>query len=1026
MSAQLPPGLNQAGCATHSKTLSLRRLGIAAACLLLAGVGTPLRGQGFAPDEAVKRMTTPAGFQVELVASEPAIAQPECLEFDDHGRLWVIQYLQYPNPAGLKRVTVDRYSRTVYDHVPEPPPRGPKGADRITILYDFDKNGLARKSKDFVSGLNLASGVAFGHGGVYVLQAPYLLFYPDRNGDDVPDSDPEVLLSGFGMEDASSVATALTWGPDGWLYGCQGSCVTAHIRGIEFQQGIWRYHPISHRFELFCEGGANQWGMDFDQDGNLFFSSNYGGYRMMHGVQGGYYWKSFGKHGPLHNPYTYGYFDHVPYRNFVGGHVSPGGLVYQGVSFPEKFRGKYIACDLLGHSVQWHELEPWGATFKAAYGGELLTANDTWFAPDTLAVGPDGAVYVSDWYDKRTAHPDPDADWDRSNGRVYRIQWTNNGVGPLEKAMNPDVTKLSGAQLVSLLSNSNDWFVRKARRILADRRDPAVIPPLRSLVLQTTNNHLALESLWALYVSGGFDEKFAQKLLGHPNAGIRRWTVRLLGDENKVSPQTSHLLVRLAKYDTDANVRSQLASTAKRLPAADALPILENILARNLDGQDAYIPLLLWWAVEAHSVSAMDQVLNSFATAKAWQTPMTRDFILEKLMRRYAAEGSGPAFAGCARLLAAAPSDKFEQMLSAMDAGLQERTEEKIKPGFKIPAALQSQLADLLREPGWTNDANLIRVSARLGLAEAKQRALTLAATSSSEEKRATLIGLLGELDDPDSVPPLLKLISKGEPEAVKAAALDALKNFDSGEIEQALLTEYSKMNGRVRVKARAMLLGRSTWALAFLQEVDRGHFPAGEMTLDELRPLPDYHNRQINEIVHRHWGSVSRGTPEEKLAEVRRFNNDLRAAGGDPIRGHELFKKTCEVCHRLYGEGAGVGPDLTHANRQDRDFLLVSIVDPSAVIRKEFLSYQVETTDGRSLTGLIAEQSPNSITLIAAGNERTEISRGKIKTIEESAVSLMPEGLLSALKPQELRDLFSYLQSSQSPAQPQRVSAKQ
>ncbi len=204
---------------------------------------------GFSPEEAVKRMKVPEGFNIKLVASEPQIAQPVCIEFDNRGRLWVIQYLQYQNPAGLNRAKVDRFSRTTYDRVPEPPPRGPKGADRITILEPIqsaaEKISAARyRAKDFIGGLNLASGMAFGHGGVFVLQVPYLLFYPDKNRDDIPDSDPEVLLTGFGMEDAHSVANSLMFGPDGWLYGCQGSTVTANIRGIEFQQGVWRYHPI--------------------------------------------------------------------------------------------------------------------------------------------------------------------------------------------------------------------------------------------------------------------------------------------------------------------------------------------------------------------------------------------------------------------------------------------------------------------------------------------------------------------------------------------------------------------------------------------------------------------------------------------------------------------------------------------------------------------------------------------------------------------------------------------------------------
>src|SRR5262249_25548845 len=161
----------------------------------------------YPPDQAARRMTVPPGFTVSLVAAEPVVRQPVAIDFDERGRLWVMQYLQYPNPAGLKRVTVDRYSRTVSDRVPEPPPRAPRGDDRLTIIEDG-------RGRDFVSGLNLGSAFAFGHGGVFVLQVPYLLFYPDRDRDGVPDGDPDVLLSGFGMEDAHSVANSLTWGPD--------------------------------------------------------------------------------------------------------------------------------------------------------------------------------------------------------------------------------------------------------------------------------------------------------------------------------------------------------------------------------------------------------------------------------------------------------------------------------------------------------------------------------------------------------------------------------------------------------------------------------------------------------------------------------------------------------------------------------------------------------------------------------------------------------------------------------------------
>jgi len=373
--------------------------------LVLAGLSdTEALAQGYPPQEAAGRMTVAEGFFVQLVASEPEVRQPILVKFDDRGRLWVIQYLQYPNPAGLKRVKVDRYSRTIYDRVPEPPPLGPKGADRITILEDTDGDGASDRFKDFVAGLNLATGVAFGHGGVFVIQVPYLLFYPDRDRDDVPDGDPEVLLKGFGMEDAQALANHLTWGPDGWLYGLNGSTTTCNIHGIEFQQGVWRYHPITREFELFCEGGGNVYGLTFDAEGNLFYSSN-GTRPSWHGVQGAYYHKAFAKHGELHNPYAFGYFQFVPHENYRGGHVTCGGNFYCGDSFPASFRGAYIATNLLAHEVHWHSFYPQGSTFRSRRDGELLISNDTWFAPVDLTIGPDGAVYVCDFCDKRTYQP---------------------------------------------------------------------------------------------------------------------------------------------------------------------------------------------------------------------------------------------------------------------------------------------------------------------------------------------------------------------------------------------------------------------------------------------------------------------------------------------------------------------------------------------------------------------------------------------------------------------------------------------
>lgn len=958
-------------------------------------------GQGYTPPDAVKRMKVPDEFQVKLVASEPEIRQPVTMSFDDRGRMWVIQYIQYPTPAGLKAVKVDKYLRTVYDRIPEPPPRGPKGVDRITILEDPDGEGRFRKAKDFVKDLNLASGMAIGHGGVFVAQSPYLLFYPDRNGDDVPDGDPEVLLSGFGMEDSHAFPNSLQWGPDGWLYGAQGSTVTAKIRGIEFQQGIWRYHPITKEFELFAEGGGNTWGVDFDRHGNVVAGTNWGGKAMLHQVQGGYYIKGFGKHGPLHNPYTFGYFDHVPYKDFKGGHVTCGGILYNGGTYPAKYHNQYIAANPLSNVLHWHLLERQGSTFTARHGGDFLVGNDPWFRPIDCLVGPDGSVYVADWYDQRINHVDPVDNWDRTNGRVYKV------VAKGTKQPAPfALSKLSSQELVGLLSHSNDWFIKEARRILAERRDPAVVPGLRKMVLDN-REQLALEGLWALYVSGGFDESFAEKLLTHPNEDVRTWSIRLLGDTRKVSPTMREQLVKIARTDASPTVRSQLACTCKRLPGKDGLPIVRELLQRNEDVNDPFIPLLLWWAIEDKAVSDRDLVLGLLDSPEAWRVPLVKKTVLERLGRRYLADASDANLSACARLLGSAPGMEESLLLvSGMEKALEGRYL------THAPAPLDKPLAELWK----TQSANptLIRFALRLGSAEAYAKALQLAADSrASTRDRADLIEILGQIGKPDCVPTLLKVFSGGDVDGVRMAALSALQAFPDRQIAETVLALYPKLSAGLRTRAQTLLCSRPASAIEFLKAVDGGRINSKEVPLDQLQRIALFNHSEINKLVAKHWGKIGGETAGDKQARIRSLSSILRQGKGDSVNGKALFVKNCGNCHILFGEGNKIGPELTGIERNNLNFLLTNIVDPSAVIRQEFMAYNVVTKDGRVLTGLVADSNPKAVTLLDGKNERTVIARDKIEEMNPSPMSLMPEKLLDPLTDQQLRDLFSYFQGN-------------
>jgi putative membrane-bound dehydrogenase-like protein len=956
------------------------------------------------PQEALKKMRVAEGFEVKLVASEPNIRQPITISFDERGRMWVVQYLQYPNPAGLKAVSVDQYLRTKYDRVPEPPPRGPKGADKITICEDTDGDGAMDKFKDFVTGLNLASGMALGHGGVFVAQPPYLLFYADKNRDDVPDGDPEVLLIGFGMEDSHAFANSLVWGPDGWLYGAHGSTVTANIRGIEFQQGIWRYHPVTREFELFAEGGGNTWGVDFNEDGEIIAGTNFGEKIGLHQVQGAYYVKGFAKHGPLHNPHSYGYFDHMPMRGFKGGHVTCGGVVYQGGAFPDSFNGTYIAANLLSSAIYWHKLERDGSSWKANFGGPLLESDDSTFRPIDCLTGPDGALYVVDWCDPRASHVDPVDNWEKTSGRIYRIT-------PQTGAPNArfDLAKLTSDELVNHLANRNDWLRRAAREQLAVRRDTNSFPRLRAQSLQRSNGALALQSLWSLQVIGGFDDGIAAQLLSHPHAPVRAWTVRLLGDTKKLSPTLLPQVAILARTEKSSSVRNQLACSAKRWPSRSALPVIRELLRHDEDVNDPQIPLLLWWAIEQNLMADLSDGVGVLSSATDWQQPIMRMHILERIARRAASDASRSASQLCAWLLNAAPAkEQRDTVLRGFDKAWEGQ-------GVVTREEVKQALARV-----WSpDDLLIVRVGLRAGLPEAQRRALEwIADDRVGESERISLAEILSQAHMEAAVPILLNWLGDNR-RSLRYAAVTALLNFDDPKIAPTLISVYPGLNSETKARARSGLASRASWATELVSAVELKKFDEKEITPDLLRQMLRHNDLALTAAIEKRWGKLQAQTSAEKASMVNQLKLVLNPSGttlrfkGDAIAGKIIFTQLCASCHQLFREGQTIGPELTGADRKNTEWLLSQIVDPSAFIRPEYVNHNVEMRDGRSLTGLIAEQSEAALTLLDAQNQRTVLRRADVKELNTSAISLMPEGLLESLTPQQVRDLFAYLQST-------------
>lgn len=962
------------------------------------------------PAESEARFQVAEGLSIKLVAAEPQVAQPLSISFDDRGRMWVLEYRQYPLPNGLTAVQMDEWLRTKYDRIPEPPPEGPKGQDRISIHEDTDGDGRTDKITHFVDDLNLASGMALGDDGVYVVQPPYLLFYADRNRDDQPDGPPRVLLKGFGMDDAHAFANSLTWGPDGWLYGVQGSTSTADIRGIGFQQGIWRYHPPTDRFELFAEGGGNSWGVEFDQYGNVFALGNTVE-PLVHHVQGAYYVKGFGKHGPLHNPHAYGYFLPVQHHGYLGDSLTGGGIIYQGGAFPERFHHALIAPNTRHSACRWSTLEPRGSTFATRAAGDFLTTDDIWFRPVDSTVGPDGALYIADWYDYNISHSSPQnrSEWyepSRRDGRIWRVAPPD--VAPVATP-SMDLSRLTSAELIELLDHKNNWYVRKALRLLGERRDRSVTDTLIARIEGESDPVRALRALWALHLVGGLDEAQALAALSSHHEYVRAWTVRLLGDERSISPALRQRFVELARHDTSVIVRSQLACTAKRLSAGDALAIVAPLLERDEDAEDPHVPLLLWWAIEDKALVDVDGVLSLFASDERSRRPIVQAYLLERVARRYAAENSEVGYAACARLLVGRPPEQRSSIIRGMLAALS---------GQQLEAP-PSQLAAQLAPSGHVETADVTELALALRLNLEGAGPAVLAAVQDEARPaadRATLVQTLGETRTPNAPEVLLALLGSSEPAEIQLAALAALGYFTDERIASALVERYEQLAPACQVRTIEVLCGRRPWAAKLLGGIEANRISPADVPLEQVRRLRELADASMTEGIVRYWGVVQVATPLEKQGRITAISQILSRGSGDPVRGREVFARVCANCHKLFGEGNSVGPDLTGAERKNRDLLLRNIVDPSAMIRPQFITHVVTTLDGRVLTGLLADSTDDTLTLLTAKNERMVLRRSEVEEIQESPVSLMPDNLLDELTDQQIRDLLALLQSDSAP----------
>lgn len=953
------------------------------------------------PGEMVSRLSARSDVEVDLVASEPDVSQPLFVTWDSRGRMWVVQYRQYQYPAGLKVVRFDQYLRAVFDKVPEPPPLGPVGEDRITVFEDTNGDGEYDTSKDVLAGLNIASSVQVGPRGIWVLNPPYLLRYPDADGDDIPDGDPEVHLSGFGLQDTHSVANSLTWGPDGWLYGANGSTTAGTVsskvtKGIRFQgQCIWRYHPTSQVFEVFAEGGGNTFSLEIDSKGRVFSGTNGGKLRGFYYPQGSYAHKNWGKHGPLTNPYAMGYFQGMPLKSGDSRRFAQAFLIYEGGLFGKEFERTIVAPNSL-HNLVWNStLLPDGSNYQTVDLENLIESDDRWFRPVYSGVGPDGGIYIADWYDTRLSHVNPVDDWHKDSGRIYRVR--PKGSSPTYEE--GDLRSLSGEELITRFGHPNKWVRRRAMLELGWRGDTRLVETLAGNVERLGS----LESLWAIHLMDQLTSKRASSWIDHESEHIRRWVVRLLGDRHEGHPA----MVRLAKVENNVQVRSQLASTAKRIDASTGLSVLAQLVTSESDLEDPHLPLMYWWCLESHA-DDWEQVMAFLSVDGVWSRAMVQEHLLTRLMQRYASLGTADDLNRCNELVKMAPDDSSKEKLLV---GLNNAFQGRSIP--KLPLELEQALSNYQSLRG---DSGAV-LSLRRGSKGAIPQALKLLASSATDlGVRIEIVRTLGELHPDDAMSVMIRVATGrlGRQPALQRTAIHSLAGYDQDEVAIELVRSFygtvSAEHG-LRATACRTLASRVNWAPILLKEINEWRLKPAEVPSDVVAQLRSYDDPDIVAATLQAFGEVAEVTSVDKVAKINRLASVISSSVGDVEKGKAHFTRLCATCHKLFGEGKSVGPPLDGYERGKTKFWLNAIVAPSLEIREGYQTFKALTIDGRVISGVIIDQDPNTVSLRTADGQVSVLSRAKLERFEAVKTSLMPEDLLRGLADEAIRDLFAYLQ---------------
>ncbi len=941
------------------------------------------------------------GFQAELMVAEPDVRQPIAFAIDERGRLWVVEAYSYPNKQ----------------------PEG-KGKDRIVIFEDKDGDGFLETRTVFTEGLNLVSGIEVGYGGVFIGAAPQLLFIPDRDHDDKPDGAPEVVLDGWGHQDTHETMNSFTWGPDGWLYGNQGVFTRSNVgkpgatdaERTPLRAGVWRYHPVRKEFEVFAHGGSNQWGIDFNEVGHLFMThcrSFWGGGGTSYVIRNGHYWNQVNaEYAPFIDNNAP---DFAPaLRNYLpasaryddgeggagkpgsgavyGGHAHAGAMIYLGDNWPEIYRDHMFTFNLFGQQLNHQESVRSGAGYETLHAGYdmLMSPDPRWLGVD-LQYGPDGAAYAIDWCDTQHCHTPRDESWNRSDGRIYRISWAATW-----HPVKVDLGAKTDAELVALHAHRNEWFVRTARRLLAERAatgklDVKALAPLRTQA-SAPDAVTALHALWTLHVTGQLDAAGIAAALKHPDDRVRGWAVDL-GTERAQAPLiTPAVLTQLATSDPSPAVRLALASALPTLADAPRWDVAKALAAHGEDAGDRFLPKVVWTGL---APLVPGDPTRALALAAASPLPTVSDSCVWYAARSGAgrdqitAQMSGSDDARAARLLRLLASSLENETRLPMPAGWADVAKRFAKDdGLR---ALSERLSAVFGD-----NSVLARMRGVLGddnaPAPERQRAFELLKRSGDKEAQPIYVHLL-------------------EADAWRTAVIPLLAGSADPAAAKGIIAHFAPLSEKDRIAALETLTSHPAQATELLHALQDKRFDRANLTALHVRQMRNLHNDGIDQLLDKAFGRVT-DSPAAAKATMARFKKTFNEAplwAFDVNVGKAVFQRTCTACHSYNGVGGKLGPDLGGSARNGVDYFIENIVDPNAVVGENYQLNLITKKDGSVVSGMVDSET-DTVYVLRTVAEKVIIPKDQVQTRQVLAQSMMPPGLLEAMPEPDVIALLKFL----------------